>query len=100
MTEKKRFQDCSWPIRMLRRLWYVTVPYYFLKLWLFKSTFSHELDDFQKGEFVRLEWWVAWKAAKGMAQGHMNWWYTWEEVKENLSRKHSISLSDDESETD
>lgn len=78
---KKRFQECSLLVRMLRRLWYILMPYY---LWKFRPRKPVEPDP--EG-FEPFGWAFTWRISKSMCQSHMNWYYTWEEVQENILNK-------------
>lgn len=69
-----RFQYQPWYVKLWRYRYYIPIPFYATKMWLFSKW-----DCFSFGN--------AWSIAVGLAQVKMNWLYSWEEAK---TRLHSL----------
>ena len=95
----KRFQDCNKVIKMIRYIWYITIPFYFLyyyicglKIHMDEELVDEELVDeeivdediiftnYKKETKVKLMWSIA----KSNAQYKMKYYYTTDEVFDNL----------------
>jgi len=66
-----RYQNQPWYIRLWRRRFYLTIPYYAVKIWL---TTSWDEMPFKH----------CWGLAVGDAQLMMEWYYTDDEVRSYL----------------
>ena len=74
---KQRYQFQPWYIKLWRRRWYLTIPYWTLRTVLNEANKEFSIKDL-------------WGISTGMAQSQMGWYYTIEETKARLeSRKRA-----------
>jgi hypothetical protein len=78
----KRYQECSWPVRLWRRRHYLGIPYRAIRYWW--SSKRHTKPD---DEFGPMSFGLCWSIAIGEAQIDMNWYYTGEEMREHLEER-------------
>ena len=74
MNLQDRYQCQPWYIKLWRRRWYLTIPYWTIRAWL--NSNNHGFD-FR----------VLWGITTGMAQSQMKWYYTSEESKARLEKR-------------
>lgn len=76
----KRFQECSYPIKIWRCRWYLLIPfkwiYYHIKSF---KIYEHETNNYYVSRGKEL-----WKILIGDAQIKMKWYYTSDEVFKRL----------------
>ena len=68
-----RFQESPWYIKLWRYRWYLLLPFWSLKYYLFQF-----IDAFP------LTWNQCFNIAKGEARYKMGWIYTYEELKRQI----------------
>lgn len=73
MNKAKRYQECSLPIRVWRRRYYLAIPYRTYRLWVC-SKYPQNFDS------EGLTWGEAKAIATGLAQSNMGWYYFSDEV--------------------
>ena len=73
-NKSNRFQDQPWHIKLWRYRYYILIPYWATRMWLFEN-FKDPLS-FKN----------CWSIAIGLAQINMEWLYSWEESKQRLNK--------------
>lgn len=81
----KRYQYCSWYVKLWRKRYLIIVPYKALKIWLL-NYYIDKIDKGKKEEYA-LSFKNCWGIAIGLAHMNMNWVYDMTEVKEMLKNK-------------
>jgi len=76
-----RYQDSPWYVRLWRRRWYLTIPFWTFQNW---RSLWRENDGSLAKEDPWLTWNLAYAIAIGEAQAQMHWYYTMEEVEERF----------------
>jgi hypothetical protein len=76
----KRFQECSWYVKLWRYRFYLTIPFEWSWVTILTTLGIRNYDPMFKGKFL-------WRLLKSIAQCHMNWTYTTEEVFGKLKTK-------------
>lgn len=87
----KRYQECNWITRQIRKRWYLIVPfvaiYYYLSN---KRVYRDEIVDdklVHTDDYDVMNWYLCWSISMGEAQGKMKYYYTHEEVKERMKER-------------
>lgn len=84
----KRYQECSLPVRLWRRRWYLAIPYYFCQAIPSMEPERDEFDDVGRRFRVQADGYdFAWALAVSQVHLEMNWMYDWDEIREDLSIK-------------
>lgn len=84
----KRYQECNWITKQIRKRWYLTVP--FVSLYCFMSKKRIYIDEMIDGKLVNtnkyttMSWKECWSISISEAQIKMNYYYTHDEVKERM----------------
>jgi len=78
--EEKRFQYCSWYVKLWRRRYYFLVPYEAIKFYFLNSLYARKSDDL-------LDFRTCCHITLGLACCKMKWYYTHEEVRERMKKK-------------
>lgn len=79
-SDEKRYQDCTWPVRLWRRRWYLVIPFTFLAYFYQYGSASFYITS----ETKRRHRFSLWSRAVCLAQGRMRWTLTTEEVFKDL----------------
>lgn len=90
----KRYQECSWFVKQVRKLWYIVVPFISIAYYIGrKRVYKDEIVDdklVHTNEYSIMSWELCWSCAVGIAQGKMKYYYTHEEVKERMRERFGI----------
>lgn len=91
MKEKKRYQDCNWFVKLIRNVWFLSIPFIAIYYYLTnKRIYRDEIVDgklVHTDKFEIMSWVMCWRIARGEIDSKRGHYYTHDEVMKKLKEK-------------